>query len=92
MPTAQRQNRGVEKGSSKKSMGSRFEILEDEGVVVSEGAEVKELDDPSVTKLGEAGVTLEGLGSEKRIAGRSTGSPHKREVVVEGWLVDSGKG
>ncbi|KAK8993695.1 hypothetical protein V6N11_007917 [Hibiscus sabdariffa] len=41
--------------------------------------------------MGADGVTLEGLGSEKRKVGRSTGSPHKREVVVKGRLVDNSK-
>ncbi|KAK8604290.1 hypothetical protein V6N13_099237 [Hibiscus sabdariffa] len=56
---------------------------------------VEELDvevwDEDVRIGGADGVTLEGLGSEKRKVGRSTGSPHKREVVVKGRLVDNSK-
>ncbi|KAL4340432.1 hypothetical protein GQ457_08G019370 [Hibiscus cannabinus] len=75
MPNAQRQNRGVEAGFARGTMGCRFEVLEDEVVVMG--------DLP-------ADVVMEPSGSAKLRVRVSARSPHKRDVVKEGRIVSSG--
>ncbi|KAK9030502.1 hypothetical protein V6N11_031928 [Hibiscus sabdariffa] len=86
-PAVQKQNRGVEVGSSQKSTGSRFDVLEDEMVVLGEG-----LVDSLTTKTGVEEVAMETSGSDRRRVGGSVGSTSGRNGTDEVLPVENVQG
>ncbi|KAK8713472.1 hypothetical protein V6N13_148688 [Hibiscus sabdariffa] len=71
-------------------MGSRFEVLEDEVVVMGDWPAVEGHAAFSTSNQGAKGVVIEPLGSAKLRVGVSAGSPRKRDDVKEGQIVSSG--
>ncbi|KAK8562211.1 hypothetical protein V6N12_049258 [Hibiscus sabdariffa] len=82
--------RGVEVGFPCGTMGSRFEVLEDEVVVMGDWPAVEGHAAFSTSNQGAKGVVIEPLGSAKLRVGVSAGSPRKRDDVKEGQIVSSG--